>query len=408
LIDSIKNNSHSVNIKPILQKNHQEFLMGSNKKKLLIFCDHFFPAWKLGGTVQSMNNLVNVISNDFNISAITSAYDLKQSSPMEEVELGAWNEMGNIHVRYLLHSEINFSTIKKLMLSGNADTIYLNGMFSLPFTFYPLWLWKMYKNSGKKIYIAPRGMLQEGAINSKSFKKKLYLKILKILGLHKNVFWHATDNQEMEDIKLHFGKSSQVVIVSDTPRPSLENPFKIIKLKGELKLIYLSLIAEKKNLHLALSWLKELTIPVSFDIYGPVKDETYWEECKNIISELPANITANYKGLVKPAYVQETFADYHALFFPTKGENFGHAIYECLGAGRPVIISDKTPWKNLQERKGGFDLNLDKKEYFLQSIIKLHSMDQKEYNEWIKGSFNIATEYWNNNDFRNEYVRLFN
>lgn len=382
--------------------------MDNNKKKLLIFCDHFFPAWKLGGTVQSMNNLVNVISDDFNIFAVTSAYDLKQTIPMEEVQLGTWNELGNIQVRYLLHSEINFSTIKKLMLSVNADTIYLNGIFSLPFTLYPLLLWKKNKNSVKKIYIAPRGMLQAGAINSKSFKKTLYLSTLKILGLHKNVFWHATDKQEMEDIQFHFGERSKVIIVADTPRPSLEKPFEIMKVKGDLKLIYLSLIAEKKNLHLALSWLKELNISVSFDIYGPVKDKRYWDECKKIICELPANITANYKGLVKPAYVQEIFAGYHALFFPTKGENFGHVIYECLGAGRPVVISNKTPWKNLQERKGGFDFNLDKKEYFLQAINTLHSMDQQEYNEWIKGSFNIAKEYWNNNDFRNEYVRLFN
>src|SRR5690606_26572904 len=132
--------------------------------------------------------------------------------------------------------------------------------------------------------------------------------------LHKNIYWHATDNQEKEDIKYHFGEMSRVVVVSDTPRPCLEKPFEIIKTKGELKLIYLSLIAEKKNLHLALSWLKELNIPVSFDIYGPVKDEVYWDECKKIISELPVNINASYKGLVKPIDVQETFAGYHALF----------------------------------------------------------------------------------------------
>jgi glycosyltransferase involved in cell wall biosynthesis len=355
-----------------------------------------------------MNNLVNVISNDFNISAVTSAYDLKQTTPMEEVQLGNWNKMGNIRVRYLLHSEINFSNIKRLMFSENADTIYLNGMFSLPFTFYPLWLWKNNKHAGKKICIAPRGMLQEGALKSKKFKKILYLNTLKFLGLHKNVVWHATDIQEKKDIKFHFGEKSKIDIVPDTPRPCLEKPFEITKQKGELKLIYLSLIAEKKNLHLALSWLKDLIIPVSFDIYGPVKDEMYWNQCNKIISELPANIKVNYKGLVNPAQVQEAFAKYHAFFFPTKGENFGHVIYECLGAGRPVIISDKTPWNNLQEKKGGFDLCLDSKDNFLHAIINLHSMDQEEYNHWIKGSFNIAKEYWNNNDFHNEYVRLFN
>ena len=84
MIESLENNSLTDISKPFLKKKYLDRLMDSNKKKLLIFCDHFFPAWQLGGTVQSMNNLVNVISEDFKIAAVTSAYDLMQTSPMED------------------------------------------------------------------------------------------------------------------------------------------------------------------------------------------------------------------------------------------------------------------------------------------------------------------------------------
>ena len=37
------------------------------------------------------------------------------------------------------------------------------------------------------------------------------------------------------------------------------------------------------------------------------------------------------------------------LFLPTAGENFGHVILEAMQAGVPVLISDKTLWKNLSK-----------------------------------------------------------
>jgi hypothetical protein len=35
---------------------------------------------------------------------------------------------------------------------------------------------------------------------------------------------------------------------------------------------------------------------------------------------------------------------------PTTHENYGHAIIESWGFGRPVLLSDKTPWRDLQEK----------------------------------------------------------
>ena len=53
--------------------------------------------------------------------------------------------------------------------------------------------------------------------------------------------------------------------------------------------------------------------------------------------------------------------NYHCLFLPSTGENYGHAIVEAFSAGLPVIISTLTPWKNLESQKVGWDIPLDKK-----------------------------------------------
>jgi glycosyltransferase involved in cell wall biosynthesis len=39
---------------------------------------------------------------------------------------------------------------------------------------------------------------------------------------------------------------------------------------------------------------------------------------------------------------------------PTTHENFGHAIIESWGFGRPVLLSDNTPWKELQKEGLGY------------------------------------------------------
>ena len=44
------------------------------------------------------------------------------------------------------------------------------------------------------------------------------------------------------------------------------------------------------------------------------------------------------------------------FLLPTGGENFGHAIFEALSCGVPVLISDQTPWRGLEAiaRRLGF------------------------------------------------------
>ena len=37
----------------------------------------------------------------------------------------------------------------------------------------------------------------------------------------------------------------------------------------------------------------------------------------------------------------------------TAGENFGHTIAEALAVGRPVLLSDTTPWSARVEAGGG-------------------------------------------------------
>ena len=56
------------------------------------------------------------------------------------------------------------------------------------------------------------------------------------------------------------------------------------KEKNKLKILFISVISPKKNLIYVIETLNKVKGDFTLDIYGPVKDEQYWRECKNGIS----------------------------------------------------------------------------------------------------------------------------
>ncbi|MBN8497849.1 MAG: hypothetical protein J0M32_13465 [Candidatus Accumulibacter sp.] len=72
--------------------------------------------------------------------------------------------------------------------------------------------------------------------------------------------------------------------------------------------------------------------------------------------------------------VHTVLPGYDRFFLPPFSENFGHAINEALSVGVPVLISDKTPWRNLQEKGMGWDLPLDNRRAFIEVIEVIEAM----------------------------------
>ena len=68
---------------------------------------------------------------------------------------------------------------------------------------------------------------------------------------------------------------------------------------------------------------------------------------------LPPHVRVTYRGEVPHARVRETFHRYDAFVFPTRGENFGHAVAESLSASCPVLCSAATPWSAVLAAGGG-------------------------------------------------------
>lgn len=380
------------------------------KKKLLILYDWFYPGFRAGGPIQSLTNLTLALIPKFDIYVITGAFDLNAACPYDGVIMNSWNDVHLpeseecIKVFYAGKKALNNSIIQLLLVQTAPDIIYLNGIFSYRFFLLPLLSLKKI-NTNCKVIICPRGMLKKGALSGKAFKKKIYIHYLKLSKLLNNVYWHATTSEELNDIKVHFPLNKGGLVAANIPRKPLINISCIHKKAGELKLVYLSLINEHKNLLLLLQLIQLVHADITLHIYGPVIDEVYWRKCVALIEQMPGKV--QYKGAVEPVKVQSLISNYHALILLTKGENFGHAIYESLSVGRPVITTYYTPWQNLCEKQAGANLNLEKAEDHIEKINRFIEMSQDEYNSFCFGAHRMADDYYKNLEAEKYYTQLF-
>ena len=355
------------------------------KIKIFIFAGCYLPGYKAGGPIRSLANMVDRLGAEFEFKIVTADRDFDDAKPYPGIKVDGWNRVGKADVFYMSQKNRSLSDFRKLLISTKYDVLYLNSLFSPHFTIKPLLLQRFRLIPGKPLVIAPRGEFSPGALGLKSFKKRVYLTVAKALGLYRSVIWQASSRYEEVDIRCWFGNNAQVIIAPDLPL--LVNAADGLiavkkKAKGCLKIIFLSRISRMKNLDSALKMLNGLIGNVQFNIYGPIEDKAYWSECEEIISSLPDNIKVNYCESVEHDKVGAVVREYDLFFFPTLGENFGHVILEALCAGCPVLISNQTPWRNLEEKGVGWDLPLSKPEMFQKVLKRCVDMNDEEYVQW--------------------------
>jgi len=373
-------------------------------KKLLILTRWYLPAVKSGGTVRSTSALVNGLKNEFDISIITSDRDLGATEAYSNTVFNQWIDLGGVNIVYI--SKLNTEYINRYIEEAAADIIYLNSFFDI-ITQVLIFL-KLKGKIKSKIILAPRGELAKGALSIKASKKKAYLFFYKLFNLSKGITFHATSKEDAEDIKLFFPKN-KIEIIQNLKDESTETYVLPVKESGKIKMVFISRIAPVKNLLYGLEVLgiNSFDGMIEFDIYGPDEDKDYWEKCKKLISDLPSNIIVNYKGFVEPKDIATTLSKYHLFFLPTKGENFGHAIVEAMQVGLVPLISDKTPWGNLESINAGYSLSLSDKNSFVNAINEILSCNNDIFLQYSKNIKSYIGENLNNQKTLELYKKFF-
>lgn len=359
------------------------------RKKILVFSDWFLPGYKAGGPIRSLANLVHAL--DFEFWIVTRITDHHSSVPYAGITPGEWTmHRPHVHVCYMHEEQVNSAFIKKTIREQSFDYLYFNSLFSPIFTLLPLRIARA-MGLASRCVLAPRGMLKSGALSVKARKKKVFLFVAGVLGWFKGIRWHATNEQEAAEIRQHFGKSCNVGIapnlasIVDSPIRSAE------KKRGEMRLVCIARISPEKGIREALIFLKAARLTnIECVFYGIQQNSAYLQECKTIAKEI-SGATISFPGEIAPENIADALRDSHFFYLPTLGENFGHAIAEALQLGKPVIISNRTPWVDLSTVHAGWDLPLEASA-FAAVLQTCFSMDQDEYNEWSLAAAKFGRE----------------
>ncbi len=370
--------------------------------KILIVARYYKPGFRAGGPIQSIYNLCKLVGDSMELYVLTQSKDLGSERKMEVVE-NKWLKFENHFVKYLDIKNFNGIAVYRECLNLDASVVYCNSIFE-PTT----WMFKSLRpflTLDVKIIIAPRGELDKGALRFGRFKKHVFLFFYKLF-LNRSGIFHATSEKEMIEIRYWF--PNQIVVVENVPSVREHRPVKIEKVCELTNIAFISRISPKKNLKLCLDILSILEIDgvLNFDIIGPIEDESYWKSTEKLFKKLPKNVFVQYLGEIRHENLLEMTRHYHYLFLPTLGENYGHIIYECLSYGIPVIISDKTPWK--QEENGVYVLDLDDPLSWKHLIECKHKVDNFEYDIDSNLAFNFAKNRGNYPNLLTEYKHLFN
>ena len=375
-------------------------------KNVLCFVDWYSPGYRAGGISTAFSNFVSLLAKYYRFYIVTRNTDYACNIPYRGKKYNTWVELRpNEFVFYCTKKFIHMKNMPEIFKSINPDYIYINGVYSFWFSIYPLW---HFRKTKLKVIVNPHGMLSAHAIAIKSFRKNFFILLANVLGLYKNIIFHAFSENEFAEVRNKIKKYSKIKIAPPILQRynNVSNPERIKRI-GELKLVSITRISPEKNILYALKILQKVGLRnenfrMEYHLYGPVYSEKYWQQCRKAIDIIPKNIKVYYHDSLDNAKIGNVLSKNHFMFLPSMGESFGYAIFESLLFGCPVIISDKTPWQDpLMVKKlfrvdrqmplfPGWNLSLDKSAEFVRVIEECVMLEQEEYNCMSKRSFVYA------------------
>lgn len=376
-------------------------------KKILIINGFYWPGFKSGGPQQTILNLVEGFGDKVEFFLLTHNHDFQSTVPYSEVPPDKWVKVGKANVFYSSKNKFTFSYLNKIL--KQFDCIYL----CEPYRDHS-WKTLLLNSCAKKkkdVYLAPMGCFSDNALKIKYLKKSIFWFVFNVLRLGKDITWSFSNQREKgEAEKVLWPRNiTKYIIAEDIPKKFVDYKYLrkcAVKKEGTAKVIFLSRICPKKNLLYALDIISKTCGVIVFDIYGTLEDPIYWEKCEELIRKMPKNIICEYKGEVKPENVVKIFSQYDCFLFPTLGENFGHVIYESVLAGCIPILSNKTSWNIIEDKRCGFINSLSEKNNFVKSIEFVKNMDDFKINNMRCKLYALAKEYYENNIINSGYKAM--
>lgn len=307
---------------------------------LFILADYYFPSSRAGGPVRSLETRVKRSKLDIELVCLDHDHLSRERFPPPFRGTTRLHGILGHYIRDLSRG----GAIDMLRLRSRleaSDAIWLQSLYSVQFAILPL-LWMCLRRRLDRVMVSPRGSLAPGAHGQGSRLKPWWDHVCKLLRIDQKVTWIASGESERADILRNFPRA-RVEISTET---SVSHGLPLVgrRRSGNLRVLFLGRLSRTKGLLEAIRMVGLMREPATLIVAGVPEHDDYVRSAEIEARSIRPPASVEWLGHVSADGIVELIRSVDVLLSPTLGENFGHSIAECLGLGRPVFVTDSTPW----------------------------------------------------------------
>jgi len=369
--------------------------------KVCLVSSSFYPATFYGGPIFSTWDLSRKLANK-EVKVYISTTNANGEKKLD-IKTNEYIQKEGVFIKYYREQIINifslsfvlgiWSDIKKV------DVVYIQYLFHYTVLF-SLFFSVLLK---KKIILCPRGSLSRFTLsNQLTLIKSVWLRLF-VRPFYRKIIWQASSYLEKEDIKREF-PNARVEIINDAIDFSSFQDFEVLS-KEDMLIRYTSKkFTNTSVIFFSMGRLHEIKcFDVMIDAFS-----LYLKNDKNaklIIAGGDDGVRSKLENQILDLHIQESVfligevgfedkklllnnCDYFTL--SSEFESFGIVIAEALSCGKPIVLSNKTPWKDLEINKCGILAN-NEKISFLNAFTKIvnKKYDSKEIKNYVRFNYDL-------------------
>ena len=328
--------------------------------KINLIIPSFYPATIYGGPIFSTLHTCKELAklDDIKINVSTTNTNMHDKLDVETNKDIRFED--NFYVKYYDETIINRFSFQLLINIWKdiekSDIIHIQGIFDTP-TPISLFYAKLFN---KPVLLSPRGSLGIWCIGNGSKFKTIWLNYL-LKPLVKNINWHATAQQEKDEILSIYPDAKVEIIPNGIEYDKFQSSNFLSKNEYSKKFIHQEIepnkivvsmgrLQKKKGFDILIDSFYETlkSFPNSILLIAG-GNEGEEENLKNQIKNLNLESNVFLIGAIEGQDKIDFLANADLFCLPSHNENFGNVYVESLATGTPIVASKMTPWSEVED-----------------------------------------------------------
>ena len=226
------------------------------------------------------------------------------------------------------------------------------------------------------LIVSTRGMLEPWALKYRGWKKQFVWLAWQKAAIDRAAVLHATAPKEADNLRALGLNNPIAVIPNGVGLPEFSH-----KIRGDIKTaLYLSRIHPVKGLmNLVEAWAQVKPQGWRMVVAGP-SEANHDKEIKRAVINAGLEDQFEFPGPVDDILKWDLYQQADIFVLPTFSENFGIVVAEALASEVPVITTKGTPWRDLEDQRCGWwvDIGSDPLADALKEAMALNDDERLE------------------------------